>query len=64
MLDLNKLIDNHLEREYRPKSVGRYYPSEIGGCMRKTWFSYKNPKKTDVKLNRIFEAGKIGRAHV
>jgi CRISPR/Cas system-associated exonuclease Cas4 (RecB family) len=59
MLDFNKLIDNHLEREYRPKSVGRYYPSEIGGCMRKTWFSYKNPKKTDVKLNRIFEAGNM-----
>ena len=59
MLDFNKLIDNHLEREYKVKSIGRYYPSEIAGCMRKTWFSYKNPKKTDVKLMRIFEAGNM-----
>jgi CRISPR/Cas system-associated exonuclease Cas4 (RecB family) len=59
MLDFNKLIDNHIAREYKPKSVGRYYPSEIAGCMRKTWFSYKNPKKTDVKLTRIFEAGNM-----
>lgn len=59
MIDFNKLIDNHLEREYRPKSIGRYYPSEIGGCIRKTWFSYKVPKKTDVKLMRIFEAGNM-----
>lgn len=58
-IDFNKLIDNHLEREYRPKSIGRYYPSEIAGCMRKTWFSYKNPKQTDVKLARIFEAGNM-----
>jgi len=59
MLDFNKLIDNHLAREYKPKSIGRYYPSEIAGCMRKTWFSYKNPKPTDVKLTRIFEAGNM-----
>ena len=59
MIDFNKLIDNHLAREYKPKSIGRYYPSEIGGCMRKTWFSYKNPKQTDVKLTRIFEAGNM-----
>lgn len=58
-IDFNKLIDNHLAREYKPKSVGRYYPSEIGGCMRKTWFSYKNPKQADVKLMRIFEAGNM-----
>lgn len=59
MLDFNQLIDNHLAREYKPKSIGRYYPSEIAGCMRKTWFSYKNSKKTDVKLTRIFEAGNM-----
>jgi len=59
MIDFNKLIDNHLAREYKPKSIGRYYPSEIAGCMRKTYFSYKNPKQADVKLNRIFEAGNM-----
>lgn len=58
-IDFNKLIDNHLAREYKAKTVGRYYPSEIAGCMRKTYFSYKNPKPTDTKLNRIFEAGNM-----
>lgn len=59
MIDFNKLIDNHLAREYWPKPIGRYYPSEIGGCMRKIWFSYKKPKQADVKLARIFEAGNM-----
>jgi len=59
MIDFNKLIDNHLAREYKAKEIGRYYPSEIAGCMRKTWFSYKNPKPTDTKLMRIFEAGNM-----
>jgi len=59
MIEFNKLIDTHLAREYKPKSIGRYYPSEIAGCMRKTWFSYKNPKKTDTKLTRIFETGNM-----
>ncbi len=59
MIDFNKLIDNHLAKEHKPKSIGRYYPSEIGGCMRKTWFSYKSPKPTDTKLMRIFEAGNM-----
>lgn len=58
-VDFNKLIDKYLEREYKPKSIGRYYPSEIGGCIRKTWFSYKKPKQTDVKLTRIFQAGNM-----
>ncbi|MBI2629870.1 Dna2/Cas4 domain-containing protein [Candidatus Pacearchaeota archaeon] len=59
MIDFNKLIDNHLAREYRAKTIGRYYPSEAGSCLRKTWFSYKNPKPNDVKLTRIFEAGNM-----
>ena len=59
MIDFNTLIDKHLEREFRVKQIGRYYPSEIAGCMRKTWYSYKNPKQTDVKLTRIFEAGNM-----
>jgi len=59
MIDFNQLIDKYLEREYKPKSIGRYYPSEIGGCLRKTWFSYKFPKKADTSLIRIFEAGNM-----
>jgi len=59
MIDFNKLIDNYLLREYRPKNIGRYYPSEVGGCIRKTWFSYKIPKKIKPELLRIFESGNM-----
>ncbi len=59
MIDFNKLIDNYLSREKRQKQMGRYYPSEIGGCIRKTWFSYKIPKETDKDVVRIFEAGNM-----
>lgn len=59
MIDFNKLIDSHLERERHPKKIGRYYPSEIGSCIRKTWYSYKQPKPTDTSLVRIFEAGNM-----
>ncbi len=59
MIDFNKLIDNYLLREYKPKDIGRYYPSEVGGCLRKTWFSYKIPKKIKPELLRIFESGNM-----
>jgi CRISPR/Cas system-associated exonuclease Cas4 (RecB family) len=59
MFDFDKMIERHLEREHKPKQVGRYYPSEIGGCMRKTWYSYKYPQKIDIELSKIFEVGNI-----
>lgn len=59
MIDFNKLIDKHLIREHKPKQIGRYYPSEIGSCMRKTWFSYKKPREVKAELLRIFEAGNL-----
>ena len=59
MVDFNKLIDSHLSRGHSYKKIGRYYPSEIGGCLRKTWYSYKDPKPIDTSLIRIFEAGNM-----
>lgn len=59
IIDFNKLIDNCLLRENKPKQIGRYYPSEIGSCIRKTWFSYKQPKKAKAELIRIFESGNM-----
>lgn len=59
MVDFNKLIDTYLARAMSKKSIGRYYPSEIGTCLRKTWYSYKDPQPTDTQLIRIFEAGNI-----
>ncbi len=59
MINFNEMIDNHLKREHKPKDVGRYYPSEIGMCLRKTWYSYKFPMEIKPELQRIFEAGNI-----
>ena len=59
MLDFNSLIDRHLKREFKPKKVGRYYPSEIASCMRKVWYSYRNPKETPAEVVRLFRAGNI-----
>ena len=58
-LDFNKLIENHLKREHRPKTMGRYYPSEIGSCMRKIWYSYTDPRPIQLDLIKIFEVGNI-----
>jgi hypothetical protein len=57
MIDFNKLIDDYLEREISYKRIGKYYPSEIGTCLRKTWYSYKSPKKIDSKASKAFYCG-------
>jgi len=59
MIDFDEIIDKYLIDENKPKEIGRYYPSEIGGCIRKTWFSYKNPKEVGADLLRIFEDGNL-----
>jgi CRISPR/Cas system-associated exonuclease Cas4 (RecB family) len=58
-IDFNALIDKHISRESRPKSIGRYYPSEIGRCIRKVWYSYKYPAEVEPELRRVFELGDI-----
>ncbi|MBI2075896.1 MAG: PD-(D/E)XK nuclease family protein [Candidatus Aenigmarchaeota archaeon] len=59
MIDFNEMIDNHLKKENRPKGTGRYYPSEIGMCLRKVWYSYKFPMEIKPDLLKIFEVGNI-----
>ncbi len=59
MVDFDKLIDDHIKREYKPKGIGRYYPSEAGSCLRKVWYSYKYPTEIDPDLRKIFEMGNI-----
>jgi len=59
MIDFNKLIDQHLQKEMRNKDIGRYYPSEIGTCLRKVWYSYKFPQETKGDLLKVFEIGNI-----
>jgi len=59
MIDFNKMVDNHIAREHKPKQIGRYYPSEIGNCLRKVWYSYKYPQQVDRDLMKVFEVGNI-----
>ncbi|MEM2974597.1 MAG: PD-(D/E)XK nuclease family protein [Candidatus Micrarchaeia archaeon] len=59
MINFDEMIDNYLFRDYKPKTIGRYYPSEAGSCLRKVWYSYKIPKELDPQLKRIFEVGNI-----
>lgn len=59
MIDFNQMVDNFLKREYKPKGIGNYYPSEIGMCLRKIWYSYKYPQEIKPDLLKIFEVGNI-----
>jgi len=59
MIDFDRMIDNHIVREHRPKAIGKYYPSEIGNCIRKVWYSYKYPLEVKPDLAKIFEVGNI-----
>lgn len=59
MFDFNEMVERHIERESRGKTVGRYYPSEIGGCLRKVWYSYKYPQQIEPELLKIFEVGNM-----
>jgi len=55
--DFNPMVNKFVEREVKPKQIGRYYPSEVGNCLRKVWYSYKYPQKIDNDLLKIFEVG-------
>lgn len=59
MIDFNTMIDRHLARDASKKQIGRYYPSEIGSCLRKIWYSYRYPQQTRPELLKIFEIGNI-----
>jgi CRISPR/Cas system-associated exonuclease Cas4 (RecB family) len=59
MINFDEMIDNYLFREFKPKTIGRYYPSEIGSCLRKMWYSYKVPREVEPEVKRIFEVGNI-----
>lgn len=59
MIDFDNAIDNYLRRGVKQKKVGKYYPSEIGYCLRKLWFSYRYPKETDKELAKVFQMGNL-----
>ena len=48
-----------MKRERKQKDIGRYYPSEIGNCIRKVWYSYKYPMEIEPDRLKVFEIGNI-----
>ena len=56
-IDVGEIIDEYLNEESRPKKVGAYYPSEIGMCIRRSYYSYVLPKPTERAALRIFAMG-------
>ena len=59
MIDFDEMIHNFLKRELSEKKIGKYYPSECGSCIRKSWYSYKIPKEVDKELTGVFQAGNM-----
>ncbi len=59
MIDFDQLVDRYFKRELKVKLIGRYYPSEVGQCLRKSYYSFMLPKETDKDLAKIFEVGNI-----
>lgn len=57
MIDFDDIIDNYLKRELRAKEIGRYYPSESGNCLRKSWYSYKIPREISKDIIKVFKVG-------
>jgi len=64
MFDFDKLLEKHIAREHKPKKIGKYYPSEVGNCLRKVWYSYKYPQEIDINKQKIFEVGNMIHAFV
>ena len=56
-VDVGSIIDEYLNEESRPKTIGAYYPSEIGMCMRRSYYSYFIAKPTETSALRIFALG-------
>lgn len=59
MIDFDKLFNDYVFKEHKPKPIGKYYPSEVGTCLRKLWYSYKFPTQVKPDLLKIFEVGDI-----
>ncbi len=57
-VDVGAIIDSYLEEEKeRPKRTGAYFPSEIGACIRRSYYSYLYPQPTAPSALRIFALG-------
>jgi CRISPR-associated exonuclease Cas4 len=54
---LNLIFEKYLREDSREHKVGVYYPSEMGFCVRRNYFMYKNPKPIPIKTLLLFQSG-------
>ena len=59
MYSIKEILEEDLEkgRSKKKNVIGRYYPSMLGGCIRKLWYSYKVPKEFALDTLKIFAVG-------
>ena len=55
----DKIMDKYIKSETWKRKIGRYYPSEVGSCMRKIFYNILIPKDKDPKLQKVFAVGTI-----
>ncbi len=56
-INVSGIIDEYLTDDLRPKRIGAYFPSEIGMCIRRSYYSYNIPKPAEPAALRIFALG-------
>ena len=56
---LNIIFEKYLRENERKRVIGIYYPSEMGFCLRRTYFLYKKPKPIPLKTLLLFESGRV-----
>ena len=55
----NKILDKYVASEPWKRKIGRYYPSEVGYCKRKIFYSILMPKEKDPRVLKILAMGNV-----
>jgi len=69
MIDIDKIIGDQLlkanEGHSRERQVGEYYCTDLGNCIRKTWYKYQGIELEDegeeetIRMLKVFERGNL-----
>lgn len=57
--NIESIVNEYITKEDKERKIGVYYPSELGFCIRRNFYLYKNPKPIDVETKRVFAIGNI-----
>jgi len=63
LFDFDDAFRKYLESKYASESkkptIGRYWPSQLGYCLRRQYYRFRNPKPTNPDSFRFFERGHV-----